>query len=40
MTEIQFTLNGSAQSVDIRAGESLLETLRTRCGVISTKDGC
>jgi xanthine dehydrogenase molybdenum-binding subunit len=40
MTEIRFTLNGSAQSVDVRAGESLLETLRTRCGVFSTKDGC
>ncbi|TNF71983.1 MAG: selenium-dependent xanthine dehydrogenase [Acidobacteria bacterium] len=40
MTEIRFTLNGSAQSVDVPAGESLLETLRTRCGVFSTKDGC
>lgn len=40
MTKIQFTLNGGAQSVDIRAGESLLEMLRTRCGVSSTKDGC
>ncbi|MGB5817635.1 MAG: 2Fe-2S iron-sulfur cluster-binding protein, partial [Thermoanaerobaculia bacterium] len=40
MTEIQFTLNGSAQSANVRAGESLLETLRTRCGVLSTKDGC
>jgi selenium-dependent xanthine dehydrogenase len=40
MTEIQFTLNGREQSVSVRAGESLLETLRTRCGVISTKDGC
>jgi len=40
MTQIQFTLNGSARSVDVRTGESLLETLRTRCGVLSTKDGC
>ena len=40
MQTIEFTLNGEARSVTIRPGESLLETLRTRCGVYSTKDGC
>ena len=40
MQTIEFTLNGEAKSVDVRPGESLLETLRTRCGVYSTKDGC
>lgn len=40
MPEVQFTLNGSLQSVSPEDGESLLETLRTRCGVTSTKDGC
>jgi xanthine dehydrogenase molybdenum-binding subunit len=40
MQTLEFTLNGQARSVEIRARESLLETLRTRCGVYSTKDGC
>jgi xanthine dehydrogenase molybdenum-binding subunit len=40
MKEISFTVNGEDRRVPIRAGESLLETLRTRCGVNSTKDGC
>jgi selenium-dependent xanthine dehydrogenase len=38
--EIRFVLNGRRQQVSIRPGESLLDTLRYRCGVISTKDGC
>ena len=37
---IRFTLNGVPREVEIAPGESLLETLRLRCGVISTKDGC
>ena len=37
---IEFTLNGQAVSVEPRDDESLLETLRERCGVRSTKDGC
>ena len=37
---IAFQLNGQAQRVEIREGESLLETLRVRCGVTSVKDGC
>lgn len=40
MREIELTLNGSVQRVGVRPGESLLETLRTRCGVTSPKDGC
>jgi len=37
---IDFKLNGRQRTAEIRAGESLLETLRTRCGIESTKDGC
>ena len=40
MQEISFTLNGEPRTVPIRPKESLLETLRTRCGVYSPKDGC
>ncbi len=40
MPDLRFTLNGVATRVTPRAGESLLETLRTRCGILSTKDGC
>jgi selenium-dependent xanthine dehydrogenase len=37
---IEFTLNGQAVRVDPRPDESLLETLRERCGIRSLKDGC
>src|SRR5512147_2330975 len=37
---IAFTLNGTTREVEPRPGESLLETLRERCGVTSLKDGC
>ena len=37
---LRFTLNGRAVEVEPRQGESLLQVLRDRCGVISTKDGC
>jgi xanthine dehydrogenase molybdenum-binding subunit len=37
---LDFTLNGKPVAVDPRADESLLETLRDRCGIRSTKDGC
>src|SRR5690349_20605477 len=37
---LEFTLNGKKRSVEPRAGESLLETLRERCDTISPKDGC
>ena len=40
MVTINFTLNGQPVRVEPRDGESLLETLRERCGVRSTKDGC
>ena len=37
---VQFHLNGSPTSVEPSAGESLMTTLRERCGVLSVKDGC
>jgi selenium-dependent xanthine dehydrogenase len=40
ITMVEFTLNGTTVSVDPRPGESLLETLRERCGIRSLKDGC
>jgi xanthine dehydrogenase molybdenum-binding subunit len=40
MNEISITVNGVEHQLAINPGESLLESLRTRCGVISTKDGC
>ncbi|MCA9678073.1 MAG: 2Fe-2S iron-sulfur cluster binding domain-containing protein, partial [Myxococcales bacterium] len=40
MTTIEFTLNGRPVTVEPRDDESLLDTLRDRCGVRSTKDGC
>lgn len=38
--EITFTLNGAQMRVTPAEGESLLHTLRSRCGVTSIKDGC
>jgi len=40
MPELDLTLNGTPVVVPIRDGETLLETLRTRCGITSIKDGC
>jgi len=37
---VEFRLNGKTVTVEPRAGESLLETLRERCGIRSLKDGC
>jgi len=37
---VEFTLNGSPVRVEPRGDESLLETLRERCGIRSLKDGC
>ncbi len=37
---VNLTVNGRAMSVEPRPDESLLETLRDRCGVTSLKDGC
>src|ERR1035437_7336167 len=38
--QIRFMLNGAARHADVRPGESLLEILRERCGIVSLKDGC
>ena len=38
--EITFTLNGSTRRVTPAPGESMLQTLRNRCGLTSLKDGC
>lgn len=40
MKEIGITLNGADKTIQVREDESLLEALRERCGIISTKDGC
>ncbi|MEM7167738.1 MAG: selenium-dependent xanthine dehydrogenase [Planctomycetota bacterium] len=40
MTAINFTLNGAPCAVTPEADETLLETLRTRCAITSTKNGC
>ncbi len=40
MTPVRFVLNGRPVEVLVRDGESLLETLRERCGLLSPKDGC
>ncbi|MBK8994276.1 MAG: selenium-dependent xanthine dehydrogenase [Myxococcales bacterium] len=40
MPSIDFTLNGEKRHLEVAAGESLLDALRDRCGVTSTKDGC
>ena len=40
MADISFRLNGELKSVAVRSDESLLEALRQKCGVRSTKDGC
>ena len=37
---MRFKLNDREVDVTPRPGESLLETLRERCGILSTKDGC
>ena len=37
---IRFVLNGAPREAATRPGESLLETLRERCGIVSLKDGC
>lgn len=37
---IEFVLNGTTRRVEPRPDESLLDTLRERCGITSLKDGC
>lgn len=40
MPTINLTVNGVPKTLDVRHGETLLETLRERCGLHSLKDGC
>lgn len=40
MAPVDFILNGNPTRIDPRPGETLLEMLRTRCGIVSAKDGC
>ena len=40
MNTVSFTLNGELTELEIYPDESLLDTLRERCGIISTKNGC
>ena len=40
MKTIDFVLNGNPTRVEARPGESLLEVLRNRCGILSLKNGC
>jgi selenium-dependent xanthine dehydrogenase len=40
MSDVSFTLNGRPVRISTRPGETLLEALRGRCGIVSTKDGC
>lgn len=40
MSDVSFTLNGRPVQISTRPGETLLEALRGRCGIVSTKDGC
>ncbi|MGQ0723357.1 MAG: selenium-dependent xanthine dehydrogenase [Candidatus Eiseniibacteriota bacterium] len=40
LVAIRFALNGASRTVEPYPGESLLEVLRVRCGITSTKDGC
>ncbi|MHB0970308.1 MAG: selenium-dependent xanthine dehydrogenase [Thermoanaerobaculia bacterium] len=40
MPAVEFDLNGQKRRIEVRDGESLLDALRHRCGIHSTKDGC
>jgi len=40
LQDIELTVNGRSRRLSVRSDESLLETLRNRCGIVSTKDGC
>jgi selenium-dependent xanthine dehydrogenase len=40
MKSVEFTLNGKPTRVEVREGESLLDTLRNRLNILSVKDGC
>src|SRR5690349_2792863 len=40
MPAIEFTLNGTPTSAEVREGATILELLREGCGLTSMKDGC
>jgi xanthine dehydrogenase molybdenum-binding subunit len=40
MATITLTVNGVSKRVEANPGESLLDVLREKCGVLSVKDGC
>ncbi|MEM9459187.1 MAG: selenium-dependent xanthine dehydrogenase [Myxococcota bacterium] len=40
LSDVSFTLNGKPVQIRPREGETLLEALRGRCEIVSTKDGC
>ena len=40
MSEIEFSLNGKQVAMEPRPGETLMDALRGRFGVLSVKDGC
>lgn len=40
MADVSFTLNGKPVQINTRPKETLLQALRGRCDVVSTKDGC
>lgn len=40
MPQISFVLNGRPYDLVVDSETSLLEVLRTQCGIVSTKDGC
>jgi xanthine dehydrogenase molybdenum-binding subunit len=40
MPTLHLTVNGVPRTLDVAPGETLLETLRERCGIRSLKDGC
>ena len=40
MGKIEFSLNGQQRELEVEPDESLLDALREKCGVKSTKDGC
>ena len=39
-TAVRFRLNGQSVELFPRPDESLMESLRNRCGILSTKNGC
>lgn len=40
MPTLHLTVNGIPRTLEVAPGETLLETLRERCGIHSLKDGC